>query len=510
MLNTTLALSPDDIMNLLYLTAAVLFIVGLKLLSSIKTARRGNLISALGMLLACAVTLAKLTGPTLGSLAWIGAAVAVGTICGLLLALKTPMTGMPQMVALLNGFGGIASLLVATADYHGRFARTIQTFGSDALAETKRQFYTQTWVWDSNLAIGLTVLVGGITFTGSLVAFGKLQGLSITPTRPIQFFGQKFLIGLGLLACLALAIAPLVVFESPLTADLSDLVNHAHQFNWFIIAICVISLLLGILLVIGIGGADMPVVVSLLNSYSGIAAAMAGFALRNQALIITGALVGASGIILTNIMCKAMNRSLANVLFGGVGGAPKAGSSSSGKITGTAREMTAEDVAIQLDAASQVIVVPGYGMAVAQAQHGVAELGKALEDRGVTVKYAIHPVAGRMPGHMNVLLAEANVPYEQLCDLEQINPEFEQTDVVLVIGANDVTNPAARHATESPIYGMPILNVDQARSVVVIKRSLNPGFAGIQNELYFQPNCGMLFGDGKAMVNALITALAEI
>jgi NAD(P) transhydrogenase subunit beta len=269
-------------------------------------------------------------------------------------------------------------------------------------------------------------------------------------------------------------------------------------------------LLLGILLVIGIGGADMPVVISLLNSYSGTAAAMAGFVLNNNVLIITGSFVGASGIILTNIMCKAMNRSLANVLFGGVGfEASSPGAKTGGGDRGTVRELSVEDAAIQLDAAQLVIIVPGYGMAVAQAQHSVADLAEQLESRGITVKYAIHPVAGRMPGHMNVLLAEANIPYEQLCDLETINPEFEQASVALVIGANDVTNPAARHAKDSPIYGMPILDVDKTRSVIVIKRSLNPGFAGIENELYFMPNCGMLFGDGKVMVNALVGELKD-
>ena len=337
------------------------------------------------------------------------------------------------------------------------------------------------------------MLIGGVTFTGSLVAFGKLQGLNITPSQPIQFPGQKLLIAVGVVLSLILT---LMLISSPGSSS-------------YVVLITLFSLVLGVLLVIGIGGADMPVVVSLLNSYSGLAAAMAGFVLTNQALIITGSLVGASGLILTNIMCKAMNRSLANVLFGGVGGGPSGGGPGN-EIDGEAREVSAEDVAIQLDAASQVVIVPGYGMAVAQAQHAVAELTEMLTERGIEVKFAIHPVAGRMPGHMNVLLAEANVPYEQLCDLETINPEFEQTDVALVIGANDVTNPAARHAENSPIYGMPILDVDKARSVVVIKRSLSPGFAGIQNELYFSDNCGMLFGDGKAMTNALVAELAEL
>ena len=468
----TIALAQADYLNLLYLLAAVLFIYGLKMLSKVKTAARGNLISALGMLLACIVTFVHLRDDTLASLVWIVIAVLIGSVTGMVLALKVPMTGMPQMVALLNGFGGIASLLVASGDYALKLG-------------DQRSF-------DALAATGLAALIGGVTFTGSLVAFGKLQGLKITPGRPIQFPGQKMLIALMLLACLAL----------------TGYLITQPDFHIAMVVIVALSLVLGILLVIGIGGADMPVVISLLNSYSGLAAAMAGFVLGNQALIITGALVGASGIILTNIMCKAMNRSLANVLFGGVGVESVAPGSTT-SATGTVREFTAEDVAIQLEAAGLVIVVPGYGMAVAQAQHAVADLADLLKNHGIAVKYAIHPVAGRMPGHMNVLLAEANVPYEELCDLETINPEFEQAGVALVIGANDVTNPAARHAKDSPIYGMPILDVDKASSVVVIKRSLNPGFAGVENELYYRPNCGMLFGDGKKMVTELVTEMKE-
>ncbi len=472
----TVAINAETIVNYVYLLAAVLFIFGLKMLANINTAARGNLVSALGMLLAAGATLFLVTGGQLISLAWIGVALMVGTVIGLLLALKTSMTGMPQMVALLNGFGGIASLLVACGDYLRTPSNQLDIKPGYVLLTT-----------------GLAVLIGGVTFTGSLVAFGKLQGLRITPGRPVQFLGQKVMIALMVLACTALSI---YLITDP-------------SFGVALAIIAAVSLLLGILLVIGIGGADMPVVISLLNSYSGTAAAMAGFVLSNNVLIITGSFVGASGIILTNIMCKAMNRSLTNVLFGGVGapGKTKAGGESGAQ--GTARELSVEDAAIQLDAAQLVIIAPGYGMAVSQAQHSVADLAEQLQNRGITVKYAIHPVAGRMPGHMNVLLAEANVPYEQLCDLETINPEFEQAGVALVIGANDVTNPAARHAKDSPIYGMPILDVDKARSVIVIKRSLNPGFAGIENELYFRPNCGMLFGDGKAMVNALVGELKD-
>ena len=484
-----------QLINYLYLLAAVLFIFGLKMLSSVKTARRGNTVSALGMLLACAVTLFHVGGGTAVSLIWIGIGMAVGAIVGLLLALKVSMTGMPQMVALLNGFGGIASLLVAYADYW-LFVDKWALNKSEVMVDQAQLLPgAPPDVPEKFIAVGLAVLIGGVTFSGSLIAFAKLQGgalKKIVPDQPVQFPGQKLLILLMMAAC-------------PVMTGM--LVDDPAQ-SWTLAVCAAVALVLGVLLVVGIGGADMPVVISLLNSYSGLAASMAGFVLNNQALIITGALVGASGIILTSIMCKAMNRSLMNVLFGGVGAAPKGGGGSNGEATtGNVREFSVEDAAIVLDAARQVVVVPGYGMAVAQAQHSVAELAEELESRGITVKYGIHPVAGRMPGHMNVLLAEANVPYDQLCDLESINPEFEQTDVALIIGANDVTNPAARHDTNSPIYGMPILDVDKARTCMVIKRSLNPGFAGVQNELYFRENTGMVFGDGKKVVNELVTEL---
>jgi len=471
---TTLALTQSDVLNLLYLLAAALFIVGLKMLSKVRTAPRGNLVSAGGMLLAALVTFFYISGGEAISLVWIAIALLIGSAVGLWLALKTPMTAMPQMVALLNGFGGIASLLVAGGDY----------LNAENIVSRP---------WHELLAVGLAVLIGGVTFTGSLVAFGKLQGLKITPSAPVQFPGNKLVIAAALLLSLGLC--------GCLTAN--------PDAGWAVIVIALAALGLGVLLVIGIGGADMPVVVSLLNSYSGLAASMAGFVLNNQALIITGALVGASGLILTNIMCKAMNRSLANVLFGGVGAGDSGGTSGSGEKR-DARSYNADDVAIQLDAASQVVIVPGYGMAVAQAQHAVKDLFDLLTARGITVKFGIHPVAGRMPGHMNVLLAEADVPYDVLCDLETINPQFGQTDVVIVIGANDVTNPAARTEKDSPIYGMPILDVDKARSVVIIKRSLSAGYAGVDNELFYMPNAGMLFGDGKAMVSALVSELKDI
>ena len=489
-----LALHKGDWLNLVYLVAAVLFIMGLKMLCKVPTARRGNLVSSLGMLVAAVATFFYISDGQMISLVWIFIALIIGTVIGLWFAIKVEMTGMPEMVALFNGFGGIASLFVACGDYF-----TAAPTGNALLKAIEAgRFVDLSGVptWNSLLAIGLATLIGGVTFSGSLVAFAKLSGCvpKLVPDQPVQFVGQKILIALLILGALAMTAAT---------------VMQPNVWIW-VVLIAVAALVLGVLLVIGIGGADMPVIIALLNSYSGIAAAMAGFVLGNSALIITGSLVGASGLILTSIMCKAMNRSLLNVLFGGVGVAPgspgKAGAAGDQK----AREFSPEDAAIILDAASLVQIVPGYGMAVAQAQHIVKELAEELEKRNITVKYAIHPVAGRMPGHMNVLLAEAGVPYDQLLDLEQANAEFEQTDVALVIGANDVTNPAARHDESSPIYGMPILDVDKARTVFVIKRSMNPGFAGIQNELYFMQNAGMIFGDAKKVVGNLLSELSDV
>lgn len=465
----TLALAKTDWINLTYLLAAVCFILGLKMMGKVKSAARGNAVSAMGMLIAASVTFFYISGANSVSLIWVFVAIIIGTAIGAWSALRVPMTDMPQMVGLLNGFGGIASMLVGIADY----AR-VETGAYETLA------------FDKMMAIGLTILIGGVTFTGSLVAYGKLAGLPFTPTRPVQFRGGKVLIAALLLLGLLLAI--LLIY------------NSGSQ--WLLSPLVLIALALGILLVIGIGGADMPVVISLLNSYSGIAASMAGFVLRNELLIITGALVGASGIILTRIMCKAMNRSLLNVLFGGVGGAV---AQSSGGLKGVHREASPEDVAIQLEAAGLVIIVPGYGMAVAQAQHKVWELTKVLQDKGVRVSFAIHPVAGRMPGHMNVLLAEAGVPYDLIYDLEDINSQFPTADVALVIGANDVVNPAARKDTSSPIYGMPILDADKAKNVFVIKRGQGTGFSGIENLLFFEDNTRMCYGDAQDVVQKLIT-----
>ena len=448
-----------------YLVAAVLFIVGLKRLSSPATARSGNMLGATGMLVAVAATLLHWD---IVSWVWIAVGIAVGAAVGVVMARGVKMTGMPQMVALLNGFGGGASALVAGDEYLRFAAGSI-----DAPANVQA-------------TIMLSVLIGALTFSGSLVAFGKLQEL-ITG-RAVTYPGQKVVNGLIFGGTFALA-AYLVAADANLPLYL---------------VLAGASLLIGVLFVLPIGGADMPVVISLLNSFSGIAASMTGFVLGNNVLIISGALVGASGIILTKIMCDAMNRSLTNVLFGAFGANVTAGAAAEGAEGRSVRDITGEDAAILLGYARSVVFVPGYGMAVSQAQHQVRELADLLQSRGVDVKYAIHPVAGRMPGHMNVLLAEANVPYDQLIEMEQINPEFDRTDVAVVIGANDVVNPAARHDTASPIYGMPILDVDKAKTVIVMKRSMNPGFAGIENELFFADNTRMLFGDAKKSLTTLV------
>ncbi|HEY7406634.1 MAG TPA: NAD(P)(+) transhydrogenase (Re/Si-specific) subunit beta [Gemmatimonadaceae bacterium] len=457
------------VISLTYLVAAVLFIVGLKLLSSPRTARRGNAIGALGMLLAIAATL--LDQQIIG-FRWILLGFAIGTAAGAWLALAVKMTAMPQMVALLNGFGGAASAIVAAAEYHQLLLRP-------ELRAT-----------DVVVSIMATMLIGAVTFTGSMIAFAKLQ--EVMPGRAITFPLQKTL-NFALLAAAVGVSAWLVAnFDMP---------------TMFTV-LAVISLVLGVLLVIPIGGADMPVVISLLNSYSGMAGAAAGFVLHNNVLIISGALVGASGIILTQIMCRAMNRSLTNVLFGAFGATTTAAAGDGADRP--VRTVRPEDVAVMLGYARSVVFVPGYGLAVAQAQHSVKELATLLEKRGVDVKYAIHPVAGRMPGHMNVLLAEADVPYDKLYEMDDINREFDRTDVALVIGANDVTNPAARTDRTSPLFGMPILDVDHAKSVIVIKRSMNPGFAGIENELFYDEKTSMLFGDAKASLTRLIAEIKNL
>jgi NAD(P) transhydrogenase subunit beta len=456
---------------LVYLVAAVLFIIGLQRLQSPATARQGNAISGVGMLIAIVATL--LTAEVLSPMA-IVAGLLVGSTIGFWMARTVKMTAMPQMVALLNGSGGAASLLVGGAEF------------------LKSELAGEQIPIDTGITIQLTLLIGAVTFTGSLIAWAKLQ--EVMTGRPIVFPGQKVVSALLFLAVAGLSAYQLMTAESLL---------------WPFYAVCAISLLLGILLVIPIGGADMPVVIALLNSYSGIAAAMTGFVIDNNVLIISGALVGSSGLILSQIMCKAMNRSLANVLFGAFGAAgPKGTLKSAAGLS--VRSMTPEDAAIQLAYAQNVVIIPGYGMAVAQAQHAVREIQELIEKRGGEVKYAIHPVAGRMPGHMNVLLAEANVPYDKLREMDDINPEMERCDVAVVIGANDVVNPGARTDASSPIYGMPIINADYAKSIIVLKRSMAAGFAGIENELFYNPKTSMLFGDAKQSLTKVISEIKQL
>jgi NAD(P) transhydrogenase subunit beta len=460
--------------QLSYLVAASLFIIGLKQLGSPATARQGNVLAAIGMGIAITGTLLE---RQVISYELIVVGVIAGSILGTIMAKTVAMTDMPQMVGLLNGFGGAASALVAV----GEFWRYLSIPASPTP--------------DATITIVLGVLIGGITFTGSLLAFAKLQEL--LPGAPITFPLQQPVNA-------ALAIALLV--------GSAYLVFNPENFSVFL-GLILISNILGIMFVLPIGGGDMPVVISLLNSYSGIAASVAGFILMNNMLIIAGALVGASGIILTQIMCKGMNRSLANVLFsafGSSGGGGAATAAAGVAIDKTVHSIDLEESAMMLGYARSVVIIPGYGMAVAQAQHAVRELADQLEGLGVDVKYAIHPVAGRMPGHMNVLLAEANVPYPQLYDMDDINPLFDETDVALVIGANDVVNPAARHDTASPIYGMPILEVDRAKHTIVIKRGMNAGFSGVDNELFYKDKTMMLFGGAKDVVAKLVSQVKQL
>jgi H+-translocating NAD(P) transhydrogenase subunit beta len=458
--------------QLTYLVAASLFILGLKKLGSPATARNGNVVAAVGMLLAIAATMLD---QHVLNYEMILLGLAIGSGIGAIAAYKVQMTEMPQMVGLLNGLGGAASALVAVAE----FWRLLDA--------------SQPIPLDVNISMLLDVLIGGVTFTGSFLAFAKLQGL--ISGSPITFpFQQPF--NLLLLGGYLVGSAYLIITPDSLPIFLG---------------VVAVSLILGVMFVIPIGGGDMPVVISLLNSLSGVAAAAAGFVVMNNMLIIAGALVGASGLILTEIMCKAMNRSLFSVLFSAFGSASASGGGAAGGASDqTVRSIDPEEGAMMLGYARSVVIVPGYGMAVAQAQHSVRELADQLERMGVDVKYAIHPVAGRMPGHMNVLLAEANVPYEQLHDMEDINPQFEQADVALVIGANDVVNPAARTDTSSPIYGMPILEVDRAKQTIVIKRGMSAGFAGVDNELFYKDKTTMLFGSAKDMVSKLVSEVKQL
>lgn len=454
---------------LAYLVSSLLFIVGIKMMGKTASARQGNFYSAIAMLIAIVATLVN---QQVLSYTEILVGVILGSAIGTYYAQKVPMTKMPEMVAIFNGVGGLASVFVAGSEYWNKAVE--QQIDINGI---------------SGVAIAASIIIGAITFTGSYIAFAKLNGT--ISGKSIMFKGQH---ALNLVLLLLTIICSTMMVMSPLDPT-------------FAIVVTLISLVLGVLLVIPIGGADMPVVISLLNSYSGIAGCATGFVLNNYVLVISGALVGASGIILTQIMCKAMNRSLMNVLLGGFG--QTAGSTDDGGSGAqiTVKEIGVEETAMLFDAASSVIIVPGYGMAVAQAQHVVKELMDLLEKKNISVKFAIHPVAGRMPGHMNVLLAESNVPYDKLIEMEHINDEFANTDIVLVIGANDIVNPAARSNPSSPIFGMPILNVDKARTVIISKRSMAAGYAGIENELFGADNALMLFGDAKSTVTKVVSEL---
>jgi proton-translocating NAD(P)+ transhydrogenase subunit beta len=456
-------ISDPDVLGVLYLVSIVCFVLALRFLSSPRHARKGNWVGGAGMVIAIATTLLT---EGIGNWALIVLGGAIGTVVGIVGARTVKMTAMPQMVALFNGVGGGAAALVAVAEFH--------THAADLGV-------------DESLSIALSALIGSISFAGSLVAFAKLQEL--VSGRPIVFPAQNAVDGLVLAAAAGCGVA----------------IAAGAEAQWVLWLLVALALLFGVMFVLPIGGADMPVVIALLNAFTGLAASATGFVLDSTVLIVSGMLVGASGTLLTLLMARAMNRSVANVVFGAFGQVQAGVGVPDGD--GTVRATTPGDVGVMLSFARKVIVVPGYGMAVAQAQHDVRQLAEQLEARGVDVTYAIHPVAGRMPGHMNVLLAEANVPYDQLKEMDEINPEFAQADVALVIGANDVTNPAARDDPASPIYGMPILDVDKAGSVVVLKRSMSPGFAGIDNRLYIDPKTQMLFGDAKESVVKLIGAV---
>ena len=452
----------DNLINVAYIIAAILFIMGIKMLGSASTAVRGNRISSLGMLLAVVVTLLR-SGL---DYQFIILGLIVGGIIGLIAAKRVQMTGMPELVALFNGFGGMASLLVGWSEF-----------------EKSLEFN-----WFLYLVVCIAILIGGITFSGSIIAYLKLSGK--IGGSAIVFPLQK-LINLLIMAG-AIFVGLLLVLNT-------NIINNNSILVWILIAL---ALLVGVLGVIPIGGGDMPVVIALLNSFSGLGAAAAGFVITNTVLVVAGCLVGASGLILSIIMCKAMNRSLANVLFGGFGSKDNANSS---EVEGEMKPLTVEDSYYVLEAAQNVVFVPGYGMAVAQAQHVVKELSEILEKNGAEVRHAVHPVAGRMPGHMNVLLAEADVPYEQLCEMEEVNSIMPTVDVAIVIGANDVVNPAAIEDENSPIYGMPIINAHQAKSVFVLKRGQGAGYSGIINTLFFRENCRMIYGDAKSTISSIVS-----
>jgi len=482
-------MTSNSVAQAAYLIASLLFILGLKRLSTPRTARSGNIAAAVGMALALGGTFVL---PGMGNFGWILLAIALGTIPGWLLAKRVKMTAMPQMVSLFNGMGGACAMLISLGEWFRmsfEWTAPLRIINGLSVNVSASVFVPRSFGECVPMLLG--VIFGAVSFTGSLVAFGKLQGL-ITE-KPVRLHNQGT-INAGL--------AVAILFAAGCAAHWQD-----HPF--WIITLATLALLLGVLQVLPIGGADMPVVISVLNSCTGLAAALTGFTMQNMAMIIAGTLVGAAGSLLTLLMCKAMNRSLAKVIFGSFGLSP-AGAAAAGQTDQTMREIAPSECAIMMGYARKVIIIPGYGLAVGQGQHLVHELEDLLEKRGVEVKYAIHPVAGRMPGHMNVLLAEADVPYPKLLDMEEINPEFDQADVALVVGANDVVNPAARTDPGSPIYGMPILNADKAKNVIVIKRGRGAGFAGIENALFSNPKTRMLFGDAKKALQELVTEVKAL
>ena len=467
-----------NLLVLIYLIGSITFIVGLKMLSNPASARKGNLVAASGMFLSILGTifLYETEGQRLGNYPWIFAALIIGTIVGTLMAKKVQMTAMPEMVSLFNGMGGACAALISVIEFN----HLLHTTTDLSTVDTTKL-----------LIILLGLIIGAVSFSGSMIAWGKLNG----KIKDFAFGGQH-IINLVILV-LNLAIAAYVILFTP---------EQLHMFFYVVVAL---SILYGVFFVLPIGGADMPVVISLLNSFTGVAAACGGFLYDNKVMLTGGILVGAAGTLLTILMCNAMNRSLKNVLIGSFGGG-NAAAAGSGPSGGTYKEVTLSDAAVVMSYASKVMIVPGYGLAVAQAQHVCHELEKALEAKGVEVKYAIHPVAGRMPGHMNVLLAEADVSYDKLLEMEEANEEFKNTDVVLILGANDVVNPAAKSDPSSPIYGMPILEVEEAKHVIVNKRSMKPGYAGIENQLFFQPKTSMLFGDAKKALQDLLAEIRSI
>jgi H+-translocating NAD(P) transhydrogenase subunit beta len=486
-----------NILTLCYIIGSVTFIIGLKMLSHPKTARKGNLIAAFGMIIAILGTifLYEEGGQKLGNYGWIFGGIAIGTIIGFLAAKKVKMTAMPEMVSMFNGMGGACAALISIVEF-GHFHEilfsntpedTTYFIGGEGLSDVLNSGATK----GTLLIIFLGLIIGSISFAGSMIAWGKLNG----KVKDFSFKGQHIFNIALLLAILGLA--AYVIF------------NFTASSLLLFYVVFVLSLLYGVFFVLPIGGADMPVVISLLNSFTGVAAACGGFLYDNKVMLTGGILVGAAGTLLTILMCKAMNRSLANVLIGSFGGGGKAAAGAS-KEQGHFKEISLSDAAVVMSYANRVYIVPGYGLAVAQAQHACHELEKLLESKGVEVKYAIHPVAGRMPGHMNVLLAEADVPYEKLLEMEQANEEFGSTDVALILGANDVVNPAAKTDPASPIYGMPILDVELAKNVIVNKRSMKPGYAGIENDLFFQPKTSMLFGDAKKVLQDLVSEIKNL